>query len=76
MRSAKNRILALAIPWVCAPAALAGPPFLTDDPAPTDNQHYEVYGFANGTAGKDGTGGAFGRTIRCASFSYAKTMRH
>ena len=76
MRLASTQFLALTITSACAQAALAGPPFLTDDPAPTDNQHYEVYGFANGTAGKDGTGGAFGRTIRCASFSSAKTMRH
>ena len=26
--------------------AVAGPPFLTDDPVPTDYQHYEVYAFA------------------------------
>ena len=68
MRSASTRFLALTITSACAPAALAGPPFLTDDPAPTDYQHYEVYGFANGTGGRDGTGGAFG-----IDFNYGAT---
>ena len=29
--------------------ALAGPPFVTDDPEPTDYQHYELYLFSLGT---------------------------
>ena len=35
---------ALALP---APA-LAGPPFITDDPEPTDLHHWEIYNFAGG----------------------------
>jgi subtilisin family serine protease len=30
-------------------AAMAGPPFLTDDPEPADYQHYEFYTFSQGT---------------------------
>jgi hypothetical protein len=41
--------LALAAP------ALAGPPYLTDDPAPTDQGHWEIYAFAAG----DGRGSTF-----------------
>lgn len=36
---------ALALAAVASPA-MAGPPYLTDDPAPTDTGHWEVYGFA------------------------------
>ena len=27
---------------------LAGPPYLTDDPVPTDTGHWEIYAFATG----------------------------
>jgi hypothetical protein len=43
-----------------ASAALAGPPYATDDPEPTDLGHWEIYSFAAGTAahgGFDGTAG-------------------
>ena len=40
--------------------ALAGPPYVSDDPAPTEYRHYEIYAFANGTSGRDGAGGAAG----------------
>jgi hypothetical protein len=33
---------------VAAAPALAGPPYLTDDPVPTDTGHWEIYGFASG----------------------------
>jgi hypothetical protein len=36
--------LALAV----AAPALAGPPYLTDDPAPTDTGHWEIYAFGTG----------------------------
>jgi hypothetical protein len=32
---------------ITAPA-YAGPPYLTDDPVPTDTGHWEIYGFASG----------------------------
>ena len=43
-----------------ASPALAGPPYVTDDPEPTDLGKYEIYLFAGGTATKDGSGGEGG----------------
>jgi Putative MetA-pathway of phenol degradation len=40
--------------------ALAGPPYLTDDPEPTDYRHFEIYTFMNGTATQDGASGEIG----------------
>jgi hypothetical protein len=40
--------------------ALAGPPYVTDDPEPTDDRHFEIYAFTNGTNTRDGTGGQAG----------------
>jgi Putative MetA-pathway of phenol degradation len=39
---------------------MAGPPYLTDDPEPTDYQHFEIYTFADGPATRDGTSGEGG----------------
>jgi hypothetical protein len=49
-------------------AAWAGPPFLSDDPEPTDYQHYEIYAFANGDVGDNGSGGEAG-----IDFNYGAT---
>jgi hypothetical protein len=38
----------------------AGPPFLTDDPAPTDKGHYEIYLFGAGSTTHDGANGDIG----------------
>src|ERR1700710_413692 len=43
-----------------ASPALAGPPYVTDDPQPTELGHYEIYAFAGGSAARDGSGGAGG----------------
>lgn len=48
----------LAAAWVTP--ARAGPPYVTDDPEPTDTGHYEIYAFANGVAARDGSGGESG----------------
>jgi hypothetical protein len=40
--------------------ACGGPPYVTDDPEPTDHQHFEIYAFTSGTSTRDGTGGAAG----------------
>jgi hypothetical protein len=40
--------------------AMAGPPYLSDDPEPTDYKHFEIYTFSNGTAARDGTNGEAG----------------
>ena len=43
-----------------AAPALAGPPYLSDDPEPTDYQHYEIYLFTNGSSAKAGASGESG----------------
>lgn len=45
---------------VAPTAALAGPPFVTDDPAPTDLGHWEIYSFAAGLRVDGTTGGQAG----------------
>jgi hypothetical protein len=40
--------------------ATAGPPYVSDDPEPTDDGHYEIYLFADGARTADGTSGATG----------------
>jgi len=39
---------------------MAGPPYLTDDPEPTDYGHFENYAFTNGMVTRNGTGGEAG----------------
>lgn len=43
-----------------ASAALAGPPYVTDDPEPTPYGHFEIYAFALGTEAREGHGGETG----------------
>lgn len=50
---------AVAVTCMAAPA-IAGPPYVTDDPQPTDEGHYEVYAFTGGTATIGGSGGQAG----------------
>jgi Putative MetA-pathway of phenol degradation len=45
-------VLLLAGVWPVAPA-LAGPPYVTDDPEPTDPGTWEIYGFASGSVFSD-----------------------
>jgi hypothetical protein len=40
--------------------AVAGPPYLTDDPEPTDFQHFEIYAFTNGIKARGDTSGESG----------------
>jgi hypothetical protein len=42
---------------------MAGPPYLTDDPEPTDYKHFEIYNFTNGTATRADTNGEAGIDI-------------
>lgn len=56
--------------WIAAPVvaaavglpgfAVAGPPFATDDPVPTDRGHWEIYSFAAGVRIDGATGGQAG----------------
>jgi hypothetical protein len=52
-------IVTFCIAAVVSPAH-AGPPYVTDDPEPTDYQHFEIYAFADDTATRDGRGGETG----------------
>ncbi len=40
--------------------ALAGPPYISDDPETTDYQHYEIYAYTIGTTTRDGSAGEAG----------------
>ena len=53
-----NRFLAIA--FLLSSPALAGPPYVADDPEPTDFRHLEIYAFAGGTTARDGTDGTLG----------------
>lgn len=57
-----TRAVPTVLPFlICAATpALAGPPYITDDPDPTEYGHYEVYLFTNGSTARDGFGGASG----------------
>jgi Putative MetA-pathway of phenol degradation len=62
-----RRLLSLRSLLVCAAAlaavsatATAGPPYMSDDPEPTDYQHFEIYRFATGTSRHGGTSGESG----------------
>jgi hypothetical protein len=41
-------------------AAYGGPPFVSDDPQPTDYGHFEIYAFTQGSEARDGVGIASG----------------
>jgi hypothetical protein len=49
-------LLGLAAPAV----AVAGPPFLTDDPQPTDTGHWEIYNYAQGSVAEGALNGEAG----------------
>ena len=55
-----GQLARLAVLSGLAETAIAGPPYVSDDPQPTDTRHYEIYLFAGGTEGRDGTSGATG----------------
>src|ERR1700733_9536686 len=52
-------IAAAAVPFLWA-HAVAGPPYISDDPETTDFQHYEIYTYTDGTMTRDGSGGEAG----------------
>jgi opacity protein-like surface antigen len=55
-------LTASCLVWLVAmmAPALAGPPYQSDDPEPTDYQHFEIYTFVYGTTGHDGANGESG----------------
>jgi|HubBroStandDraft_2_1064218.scaffolds.fasta_scaffold29930_4 hypothetical protein len=55
------KISRLIFAWImCAAPALAGPPYVTDDPEPTDPGHYEIYLFSDGATLRGDWGGSGG----------------
>jgi hypothetical protein len=52
--------IVLALVALGCGTAFAGPPYLSDDPEPTDYGHFEIYAFANGVQSKDGIAGETG----------------
>jgi Putative MetA-pathway of phenol degradation len=59
------RVLPAALAAACwlvlaASSAHAGPPYLTDDPEPTDYKHFEIYAFGDGVQSRDGMAGETG----------------
>ena len=55
----KRTIIVVAVLGLARPA-LAGPPYVSDDPEPTDYKHFEIYTFNTGTAVRGDTNGASG----------------
>jgi hypothetical protein len=58
----------LTVTLLCAPAALAGPPYASDDPEPTAYGHFEIYAFGTGTQTRNGVEGESG-----IDFNYGAT---
>lgn len=56
----RSRSIFAALLALSTSLAIAGPPYVTDDPEPTDKGHYEIYLFAAGTTTRDESGGAGG----------------
>ena len=48
--------------------AIAGPPYDTDDPVPTDLHHWEIYNFVGGTRERGAFDGAFGVDLNYGGF--------
>jgi hypothetical protein len=51
-------ILSLLV--MARPDAVAGPPYISDDPAPTDEDHFEIYAFTEGEHEESATEGSLG----------------
>jgi hypothetical protein len=60
LRTAVRLLLCIAFLLGVGTPVMAGPPYLTDDPEPTDYQHFEIYAFTNGMAVQNGTNGEAG----------------
>jgi hypothetical protein len=64
----RSTAMLLASVTALAGAAVAGPPYVSDDAEPTDFKHCEILLFANGTSTRDGTSGTSG-----IDFNYGAT---
>jgi hypothetical protein len=71
--SRPTTILAIMIGLLIGAApAVAGPPYLTDDPEPTDSGHWEIYNFATA---QGGAGGLQGETGLDLNYGGAKDLQ-
>lgn len=52
--------IAVALVILVPAVAWAGPPYVSDDPEPTDYRHFEIYAFGSGTLTQNGTAGQGG----------------
>jgi hypothetical protein len=59
-RSAHWRRLLLVLGTGLSASVAAGPPYISDDPEPTENGHYEIYFFDSGAGGMSGSEHAYG----------------
>src|ERR1700710_255251 len=59
-RSIRMMGMAGGISILLTQSAVAGPPYVSDDPEPTDYKHFEIYTFNTGIATRDGTAGESG----------------
>jgi hypothetical protein len=58
--SVKSLVLGATWAALMVGPAIAGPPYLTDDPQPTDDGHWEIYNFADGSRDRSGLAGEAG----------------
>ena len=59
----RRHVAAVALFAAWSTPAVAGPPFFTDDPEPTDFGRWEIYGFGSGTFYRRGSAGDGGYDI-------------
>lgn len=59
-RGRRSALLGVLSLLAAAGAAAAGPPYLTDDPEPTDLGHWEIYAFGQGQAAQGALAGETG----------------
>lgn len=59
-RGLRVRLAVALILTLLTRPALAGPPYVSDDPEPTDTHHFEIYAFNSGTVTRGGTVGETG----------------
>ena len=56
----RGLLVVCAVALTLARPALAGPPYVSDDPEPTDYGHFEVYAYTDGTLVRDSMSGEAG----------------
>lgn len=67
-RPALALAVALVLAGVAADQAVAGPPYLSDDPEPTDLSHWEIYNFVNGAKDHGAVSGEGGIDLNYGAF--------